>query len=105
MEKYNKLDSRMDHCDDDMPEITEEQVSAAADRYDSADLACALLEFDAANEYAGNILFDVLEFCNKLKGVDVVMMEGATLNLKNIRDYARKSALLDAYDGIEKGIL
>lgn len=105
MEKYNKLDMRMDYCDDDAPEITDEQVSAAADRYDSADLACALLEFNPVNEYAGNILYEVLEFCKKLELVDVVMMEGATLNLKNIRDYARKSALLDAYDGIEKGIL
>lgn len=105
MEKYNKLDMRMDHCDDDAPEITDEQVSAAADRYDSADLAFALLEFNSINEHAENILYDVLEFCNKLKAVDVVMMDGATLNLKNIRDNARKSALLDAYDGIEKGIL
>lgn len=105
MEKYNKLDMRMDHCDDDAPEITDEQVSAAADRYDSADLAGALLEFNSVNEHALNILHDILNFCNKLEGVDVVMMEGATLNLKTIRDYARKSALLDAYDGIEKGIL
>lgn len=105
MDKLEKLDSRMDYCDDDMPEITEEQVIAAADRYDSADLACALIEYDPVNEYAGNILYEVLEFCKKLELVDVVMMEGATLNLKNIRDYARKSALLDAHAGIEKGIL
>lgn len=105
MDKFNKLDSRMDYCDDDRPEITDEQVSAAADRYDSADLACALLEFDSVNEYAGNILYEVLEFCKKLEAVDVVMMDGATLNLRSIREYARKSALLDAYDGIERGIL
>lgn len=105
MSTRDKLEMRMDNCDDDAPEITEEQVDNAADAYDSADEACALLEYDAANEYAGNIIYEVLEFAKKLKDVDVVMMDGATLNLKSIRDNARKSALLDAYDGIEKGIL
>ena len=105
MDKLEKLDSRMDYCDDDQPEITDEQVEAAADRFDSADLACALVEYDSVTGGAGDIIYDVLEFCKKLELVDVVMMEGATLNLKNIRDAARKAALLDAHAGIEKGIL
>lgn len=105
MSTRDKLEMRMDNCDDDAPEITEEQVDNAADAYDSADEACALLEYDAANEYAGNIIYEVLEFAKKLKDVDVVMMDGATLNLRNIRRMARESSKLDAHALIERGVL
>lgn len=105
MNGREKLELRMDYCDDDHPEITDEQVDKAVSAYDSADYACALLEYDAANEYAGNIIYMILEFARKLESVDLVMMEGATLNLKEIRSMAEKSARLDAYAGIEKGIL
>lgn len=105
MSNREKLELRMDYCDDDAPEITDEQVENAVDAYDSADESCALLEYDAANEYAGNILYEVLEFAKKLKDVDVVMMDGATLNLRNIRRMARESAKLDAHALIERGVL
>jgi hypothetical protein len=103
-EEYNKLDSRMDFCDD-CGSVTEEEVDAAIKHYDNDDYALALVEWDAANDYAKEILVSVLDFCDKLKGVDVVMMEGATLNLSNIRLFAEKSGRLDAERSIEKGLL
>jgi hypothetical protein len=103
-EEYNKLDSRMDFCDD-RGSVTEEEIDAAIKHYDSDDYALALVEWDAANDYAKEILKSVLDFCDKLKGVDVVMMEGATLNLSNIRLFAEKSGRLDAERSIEKGLL
>jgi hypothetical protein len=103
-EEFNKLESRLDFCDD-RGEITEEEIDAAIKNYDKDDYALALVEWDPANDYAKVILATVLEFCDKLKGVDVVMMEGATLNLSNIRLFAEKSGRLDVEAQIERGAL
>lgn len=103
-EEFNKLESRLDFCDD-RGEVTQEEIDAAIKNYDNNDYALALVEWDPANDYAKEILISVLDFCDKLKGVDVVMMEGATLNLSNIRLFATKSGRLDVEAQIEKGAL
>jgi hypothetical protein len=86
-------------------EVSQDELDVAVGRYDNADYACALIEYDAAQQGATDILVMVLEFCDKLRNISVISCGGVLLDLRDIRLAAVKSAEAQAYAMIERGEL
>jgi len=86
-------------------QITDDDVENALRQYDNSEYARALIESDPANEYARNILASLLDFCDKMRGLPIIKINGEVLDLDAIRHGAHKAAFSDAYALMEKGEL
>lgn len=101
-----KLEDRMDFCENEEPrDISDNEIDAAYAHYENSDKASALISYAFATEDGLLILEEILDFCDKLKDVDMLMLEKASLNLRLIRERAERSAKLEVYALIERGVL
>jgi hypothetical protein len=101
-QQFNE-DHGHEHEDFSFREITDDDVEKAVAQYDNSEYARCLIESDPANEYARNILADILDFCDKQKGLPIIKVNDVVLDLDAIRHCARKAANSDAYASIERG--
>jgi hypothetical protein len=103
-QQFNE-DHGHEHEDFSFREITDDDVEKALRNYDNAEKARSLIDNDPSNQGAQLILYDVLEFCDKMAGLPIIKVNGHILDLAVIRHLAHKAAFDDAYAEIEKGNL